>query len=866
MHDIATASKMLGVHFSPVGNFDTHVEHMVQKGLDWVDCLQSKPLSRGNAWMNFYLQLFPGISWGLVTVCLHPCKLDTMIQWVYAKALPLLGVNYKVKKAWETLPKMYQGLALPNFPLVALADKITFLLGDWGFLGLAHSNSLAMAYNNFLMEVGLYDSPLCWSFEDYGHLSTDATWFHNLWLLVHIFKVELIFHEDCQVQGVCEGNWLLMSNFFCLGYYGKELAALNIVRRFQNLLHVSDIVKCDGVTLDKFVVLDSTEESVLHVFPHKEPTQSDHRLWYKAINRLCSGSSSLPYTLGQYVHLPHLPCTWFTTDLSEVLYRVREEEPSPSHYFYHLQDGRVSTRYGQQCDWRGLKTGTHPCTHYASVTLRSTLVAVLHSQAPFPFWPVPYTTFHETLESFRNPSQWINLSIDGDGEWIGQSLSGGFLCIAHDGSYMPKESVDMCLAGVVMYCQESKNWLKVAVVKHSNKASNHQGELLGAVMSLLILRAASSMLYVLYPLSTLFCDNRGVILHSNSLQVSLLEKQVQADLIQLIKHLSSTNNCQSMWEWVEGHAVEQKGWHNCTLSEHLNHQANILAKGSLLAGLHGTRVIEGDFPFAPVHFKLSDVRVCGSPRLALEADWGYHTAKSLFDKKGLVRAANFHLLWWDGVRRAMKGYSKMYRVWLTKHVSEFCGSNVQMYNWSKGKKSLNCEFCLTADKYTMHICRCHDSGCSLMFKVSVNELTTWLRSTLGEQCIAATVEQYLLSSGKALMTDCVHGNYTELAAVATASNCLGWDSMLEGWISTYWLILVAPFLLKTGQYLLPQAWGTQFITRLINIVHKQWIYRNLVIHYRGKDSLTIPEHHDIINRVESHSLTDPDLLLPRHQF
>jgi hypothetical protein len=96
----------------------------------------------------------------------------------------------------------------------------------------------------------------------------------------------------------------------------------------------------------------------------------------------------------------------------------------------------------------------------------------------------------------------------------------------------------------------------------------------------------------------------------------------------------------------------------------------------------------------------------------------------------------------------MNGYPKMYRVWFMKHVSEFCGSNVQMYYCSKGKQSPKCEFCLTADKYTMHICRCRDSSCSLMFKVSGNELTMWLRSTLGEQCIAATVEQYLLSRGK----------------------------------------------------------------------------------------------------------------------
>jgi hypothetical protein len=44
-HDVTTTSKMLGVHFSPAGNFSTHVEHTVQKGLDWVDCLCTNPLS-----------------------------------------------------------------------------------------------------------------------------------------------------------------------------------------------------------------------------------------------------------------------------------------------------------------------------------------------------------------------------------------------------------------------------------------------------------------------------------------------------------------------------------------------------------------------------------------------------------------------------------------------------------------------------------------------------------------------------------------------------------------------------------------------------------------------------------------------------
>ncbi len=64
--------------------------------------------------------------------------------------------------------------------LVALSEKVSFLLGNWGFLGQAHSDDLAMAYKKFLVKVGLYGSPLDWSYDNNGNLATKATWFHNL--------------------------------------------------------------------------------------------------------------------------------------------------------------------------------------------------------------------------------------------------------------------------------------------------------------------------------------------------------------------------------------------------------------------------------------------------------------------------------------------------------------------------------------------------------------------------------------------------------------------------------------------------------------------------------------------------------------
>jgi ribonuclease HI len=223
---------------------------------------------------------------------------------------------------------------------------------------------------------------------------------------------------------------------------------------------------------------------------------------------------------------------------------------------------------------------------------------------------------------------------------------------------MPKNAADICLAGVVMYCRATKNWLKVSVVERSNDASNYRGELIGAILSLLILRAATVNLVAPFSHAKLFCDNRGVIFHSNSPLFSLSEKQKQADMIQLIKHLSCTNKCQSTWEWVEGHAVECKGWRNCTLPKSLNYQADELAKAALLVAIAGEPTMEEDFPFKPVQVKISKERVCGSPRQALESDWGYCTAKKLFKDKGIIWAGDLHLVWWESLGAAMSQYPK----------------------------------------------------------------------------------------------------------------------------------------------------------------------------------------------------------------
>ncbi len=212
------------------------------------------------------------------------------------------------------------------------------------------------------------------------------------------------------------------------------------------------------------------------------------------------------------------------TDAATYLYHTREDQTKPRYNIYALQEGQRSTQHGAQYDWMGIGDGVNPGTYYASISMNSATRVVLHSMSPQPCIYITPTTFCEILESYGDSRLWENLSYDGNGEWIQEGLVAGSICITHDGSYMPKESTTLSSAGIIIYCKNTKQWLKILVMEHSNAASNYRGELLGAVLALLILRATTSMMTTLYPRTMLHCNNKGVIGHSNSPLRSLPER------------------------------------------------------------------------------------------------------------------------------------------------------------------------------------------------------------------------------------------------------------------------------------------------------------------------------------------------------
>jgi hypothetical protein len=107
----------------------------------------------------------------------------------------------------------------------------------------------------------------------------------------------------------------------------------------------------------------------------------------------------------------------------------------------------------------------------------------------------------------------------------------------------------------------------------------------------------------------------------------------------------------------------------------VNFQADKLATVALIAVVEANDFISSIFPLKKVCVEISGERVMGSPKNMITKLWGGQVAQALYDRQGVVGKENFPFVHWEGMEHVMKLFPEMFRVWVTKHVSHFQGTN-----------------------------------------------------------------------------------------------------------------------------------------------------------------------------------------------
>ena len=189
-----------------------------------------------------------------------------------------------------------------------------------------------------------------YDYKAYSVLATNGTWYKNVWELVHYFKISLAFQSEYRLGPVRRGDKSLMSKFVRAGYTKADLLSLNIVRMHKMVIHLSDIVRCDGKTIKPSMLSASAGMSDAHKFPLQRPTPTDMALWKTALRQISSEFYVLALPLQEYISVQHSKPTWRLSNNGDILHHNIKMNGHDYHVEYTPTNGPYTrqTRSGRR--------------------------------------------------------------------------------------------------------------------------------------------------------------------------------------------------------------------------------------------------------------------------------------------------------------------------------------------------------------------------------------------------------------------------------------------------------------------------------------------------------------------------------------
>ncbi len=197
----------------------------------------------------------------------------------------------------------------------------------------------------------------------------------------------------------------------------------------------------------------------------------------------------------------------------------------------------------------------------------------------------------------------------------------------------------------MIWCTASGQTCKCTIAKYSESASSYCGEILGAIITQLILGAAVTGRMGSYPIMTEDCDNNGVVLHGNKHYRPLSASQTQSNILQVMKRLITCQPFVIKFLYVQSHSDDIQEWSACTIKERMSMKVDSLANTALLNAHTTNQFFNGLFPLDDFVISMDGQKITGPIKTSLGAHWGRAKAKWFFDFKHILNSPNFDLIW-----------------------------------------------------------------------------------------------------------------------------------------------------------------------------------------------------------------------------
>ena len=98
---------------------------------------------------------------------------------------------------------------------------------------------------------------------------------------------------------------------------------------------------------------------------------------------------------------------------------------------------------------------------------------------------------------------------------------------------------------------------------------------------------------------------------------------------------------------------------------------------------------------------------------------------------------------------------------------------------------------------------------------------------------------------------CIENGYDErYIMMARAQDLIGWWRFMEGMVCKEIRAIQCTHSSVTGLRCNTECWGRELVTRLLEVTHGQWLYRNVQVHDRIMGTLTTQQKEELQMEIE----------------
>ena len=341
------------------------------------------------------------------------------------------------------------------------------------------------------------------------------------------------------------------------------------------------------------------------------------------------------------------------------------------------------------------------------------------------------------------------------------------------------------------------------------------------------------------------------------------------------------------FKYVKGHQDKHVPYRLLTLEQQLNVDMDKLAKKTLKRAIRRKCFITSTLPLEKVRLTIQGNKVIRSPTDAIYDSRGRETARSFYctvkkrskseeffkprRKKVRVKPADFDLIDFDSLDRAMTMWPQMFRVFYTKHITGCCQVNHFKNVVSKGAISAACPCCQHPDETTAHVLLCENPTRKKLYHESVTKLEAWLKRRETDPRLATMITSYLRGRSLRTMKSCTTGRESDRSRyyrLATHVDRLGWRNFTEGRIPCQFERIQCKHYHRIKSRKSSRKWAAELVDQIFKLTHLQWTYRNNFLKHRANDSAeTVEEYESRMRRIEEFlEHTDPEDLLEEDRF